>query len=351
MNSHPMSSETVGVIGAGSFGTTMANLLAANRKVILYDHNPEKVKQLHETRSFKGRPLDQSIELTADISRIPTECRVIFPVVPSAVFRTMLLELAPYLTPAHLILHATKGLHVDLPEGETLLSVSALHRDQVSTMSELIRRETPVVRVGCVAGPNLAIEIAEKQPAATVVASHFDEVIREGQSALRAPMFRVHGNHDLFGIELAGVLKNIMAIASGSLTGMGYGENSRALLITRGLAEMATIGQRLGADPKAFLGLAGLGDLVATCQSPLSRNYTVGLRLAKGEKLDSIISAMDEVAEGVKTVKIVRALTAHYKIPAPITLALYRTLFEDMEVERGMRLLMEFPFREDVEFI
>ncbi len=343
--------DTVGVIGGGSFGTTMANLLAANRKVILYDHNPDNIARLRETRAFKGRSLDANIDLTSEIGRIPHECNVIFPVVPSAYFRNMLRAMAPHLTPAHLMIHATKGLHVDLPEGKKLEDISRLHRDQVFTMSELIRKETSIVRVGCVAGPNLAAEIAENQPAATVVASHFDEVIREGQSALRSSMFRVHGNHDLFGIELAGVLKNIMAIASGILSGMGYGENSRALLITRGLAEMATIGKHLGADPRAFLGLAGLGDLVATCQSPLSRNYTVGLRLAKGEKLDEITQAMDEVAEGIKTVKIVRALTNQYKIPAPITLALNRTLFEDMEVERGMRLLMEFPFREDVEFI
>ena len=346
-----MSNEKVGVIGAGSFGTTVANLLAKNRPVLLYDRKEERVERLNATRKFKDWDMADNIEFTHQLERIPAECPTIFPVVPSAFFRDMLVELSPMLTPAHIMIHATKGLHVHLEEGQSLEEARTLRRDQISTMSELIRCETSVVRVGCIAGPNLATEIAQGHPAATVVASHFDEVIREGQSALRSSNFRVHGNHDLFGIEMAGVLKNIMAIAAGTLVGLGLGENTLALLITRGLAEMANIGIKLGADPRAFLGLAGIGDLIATCQSPLSRNFTVGARLAKGEKLPAIVAAMDEVAEGVKTVRIIRALTTQYKISAPITLVLYRILYEDMDVNRGLQLLMEFPFREDVEFI
>lgn len=201
------------------------------------------------------------------------------------------------------------------------------------------------------AGPNIAFEIDAGEPAATVIASRFDEVIREGQMALRSPMFRVHGNHDLIGIELAGVLKNIMAIVAGIIDGLGYGANTRGLFVTRGLAEVVHIGTGLGADPKAFLGLAGIGDLVTTSTSPLSRNFIVGQRLAEGENVEKIISSMDEIAEGIKTVKIIRALAQNHKIAAPITLALYKTLFEGMDIAKAVRLLMEFPFREDVEFL
>ncbi|MEZ4775780.1 MAG: NAD(P)H-dependent glycerol-3-phosphate dehydrogenase [Bacteroidia bacterium] len=345
------SNITVGVIGAGSFGTALANLLSENRRVLLYARRPEVVEILQKDRTYRGRNIQAKVSMTNSLEELARECELIFPVIPSENFREMLTDLSPFLNPSHKLIHGTKGLDVTLPEGERLRSVEKLNRTQVKTMSEVIMEETVVLRIGCAAGPNLASEIEEGQPAATVVASHFDEVIREGQSALRSGRFRVHGNHDLFGIELAGVLKNIMAIASGILHGLKYGDNTRALLITRGLAEMVNIGKALGADPKAFLGLAGIGDLVATSASHRSRNFTVGFRLAKGENLDEILESMEEVAEGLKTVCIVKALAANYKFSAPITQTLYKTLFEDMDLQHGMRLLMEFPFREDVEFI
>ncbi|MEL6652002.1 MAG: NAD(P)H-dependent glycerol-3-phosphate dehydrogenase, partial [Bacteroidota bacterium] len=313
MSLPPTSNELVGVIGAGSFGTTVANLLARNQSVLLYDRSAEKVATLSAEKRFKNWDMHPGIEYTDDLERLCRECRVIFPVIPSQYFRSLLADLGPFLTPGHSLIHAIKGLDVSLPEGETLQSVGSLDRSQVKTMSELIRSETMVARVGCMAGPNLAGEIADGMPAATVVASPFDQVISEGKAVLRSPDFRVHASQDMLGIELAGVLKNVMAIASGILGGLGYGDNTRALLITRGLAEMANIGTKLGADPRAFLGLAGIGDLVATCYSPRSRNYTVGYRLAKGESLDEIIDSMEEVAEGVKTVCIVKALASHYR--------------------------------------
>ncbi|MDX2249449.1 MAG: NAD(P)H-dependent glycerol-3-phosphate dehydrogenase [Bacteroidia bacterium] len=345
------SNETVGVIGSGSFGTALANLLAENRRVLLYARRPEVAEKFQKDRTYRGRSIHAKVSMTNSLSELAKECELIFPVVPSENFREMLAGLGPFLKPSHKLIHGIKGLDVQLPKGEDLRTVEKLNRSQVKTMSEVIMEETVVLRVGCAAGPNLASEIEEGQPAATVVASHFDEVIREGQGALRSSRFRVHGNHDLFGIELAGVLKNIMAIAAGILHGLNYGDNTRALLVTRGLAEMVHIGKALGADPKAFLGLAGIGDLVATSSSPRSRNFTVGFRLAKGETLDQILESMEEVAEGIKTVCVVKALAANYKFSAPITQTLYKTLFEDMDLQHGMRLLMEFPFREDVEFI
>lgn len=340
-----------GVIGAGSFGLAVANLLAKNRHVVLYARRPEIIDALQTSRSYNGFPLDEHIRLTNDLKDISSSCNVMFPIVPSNNFRALMMDLSPYLSPEHILIHGTKGFDIQLAEGETLQSLKSLEKDRVKTMTEVIMEESVVKRVGCMAGPNLANEISEGQPAATVVASRFEEVIRAGQTALRSSMFRVHGNSDLLAIELAGVLKNIMAIAAGILHGKGYGDNTLALLITRGLAEMATIGKTLGANPKSFLGLAGVGDLIATCSSPKSRNYTVGYRLGKGEKLAQIMETMEEVAEGVKTVAIVKALAAYYKFPCPITQTLYKTLFDEMDLDRGLLLLMEYPFREDVEFL
>ncbi|MEM6805181.1 MAG: NAD(P)H-dependent glycerol-3-phosphate dehydrogenase [Bacteroidota bacterium] len=351
MASQDLSKETVGVIGAGSFGTAVANLLAQNKEVLLYARRPEVAKDLHKNRIYKGRKLNEAVELTNKLEELAQRCQLIFPIIPSENFRDMLQKLSPYLYPYHILIHGTKGFSLRLKEGENLDEPTSLNKSQVQTMSELIREETVVRRIGCMAGPNIAYEIDAGEPAATVIASHFDEVIREGQMALRSSMFRVHGNHDLIGIELAGVLKNIMAIVSGIIDGLGYGANTRGLFVTRALAEIVHIGTGLGADPKAFFGLAGIGDLVTTSTSPRSRNFIVGQRLAKGEKLDEILASMDEVAEGIKTVKIIRALVNKHKLAAPITMALNRTLFEGMDIAKGVRLLMEFPFREDVEFL
>lgn len=343
--------EPVGVIGAGSFGTVLANLLAENRQVLLYARRPEVAERIMRERAWEGQAIHPQVTVTTDLARVAGECELLFPVVPSEFFREMIRKFAPHLRPWHKVIHGTKGLDVELSEGTSLDTVRRLRRAQVHTMSEVIRQETMVVRIGCIAGPNLAGEIGEGQPAATVVASRFDEVIREVTNALRSSMFRVHGNHNLLGVELAGVLKNIMAIASGILEGLGYGENTRGLLITRGLAEMIHIGTALGAEVQPFLGLAGIGDLVATCHSRRSRNFNVGYRLAQGEPLESIMASMDEVAEGIKTVRIIHALTAEHKITAPIALSLYRTLFEGMDIAKGVRLLMEYPFTEDVEYL
>jgi glycerol-3-phosphate dehydrogenase (NAD(P)+) len=351
MASNTTSDYPVGVVGAGSFGFAVANLLAKNKDVILFARRPEVVEALTATRQWEGRDLHPRVVATNDLEFLANRCQLLIPVIPSENFRELMRRLSPFLCPDHLMIHATKGFDIQLKEGETLSNLGALERERVKTMSEVIMEESVVRRIGCMAGPNLAAEIADEQPAATVVASRFEEVVRAGQVALRSSMFRVHGNKDLLGIELAGVLKNIMAIAAGILHGMGYGDNTLALLITRGLAEMATIGKALGADPKAFLGLAGIGDLVATCSSPRSRNYTVGYRLGKGEQLSDIVASMDEVAEGIKTVSLVRALAAYYKFPCPITQALYKTLYEDLSLDRGLLLLMEYPFREDVEFL
>jgi len=351
MSSNPLSNEYVGVIGAGSFGTVFANLLAQNRKVILYARRPEAADELDKARVYKSWKLDDRVELTSEPQYLAENCELIFPVVPSQNFRAMLQRFAPFLQPHHKMIHATKGLAVSVAEDTPLHKIESLHRDQVRTMTELIREETVVMRVGCVAGPNLAAEIAHGQPAATVVASSFDEVIREGQTALRSSNFRVHGARDVTGIELAGVLKNVMAIAAGILEGLGYGANTRSMLITRGLAEMVALAKPLGAEVNAFLGLAGIGDLIATCSSRDSRNFTVGYQLAQGKSAKQVLQEMDETAEGVQTVAIAKALAQAYHVPVPITTLLHRILFESYDIQKGIRLLMEIPYTEDGELV
>jgi glycerol-3-phosphate dehydrogenase (NAD(P)+) len=347
-----MSAKYVGVIGAGSFGTVVANLLAENTKVKLFTRNPAKIEDIKTNRVNVGYKLHNNIEVCDSLERIAGECETLFPIIPSSGFRKMMKDFSPYLHPYHTMIHGTKGLDVTLPEGMTIDQNNVeFNRDNVKTMSEVIRDESVVVRIGCLAGPNLAKEISNKQPAATVVASSFDSVIKEGQRLLRGDLFQVYGNKDLIGIELTGVLKNIIALASGALDGLGYGENARAMLISRGLVEMIYLGKALGGNLQAFIGLAGVGDLVATSSSKFSRNFTVGNRLAQGENIKEIILSMNEVAEGVNTVKIVKKFAEHYGFRAPITETLFKILNGDKSVEDGLTYLMKIPLNVDIDFI
>lgn len=345
------SEKPVGVIGAGNFGSVIANMLAESRRVMLYTRYPERAAQIRSTRKSRGIDLHSDIEITTDLAALAKSCDILFPIVPSSVFRSMMKELAPHLRPYHLLIHGTKGLDLKLPQGETLASMKVLDRSMVRTMSEVIREESVVVRIGCLAGPNLSRELAERQPSATVIASPFQEVIQTGKRLLRSDRFQVYENNDLTGVELAGILKNIIAIAAGALSGLGLGENARALLISRGAVEMVYLGRAMGGSTKAFLGVAGVGDLVATCSSPTSRNFTVGYRLAKGEKLSDILADMDEVAEGVNAVQIARKCADFYRVRALITETVYRVLFEEMTVPDALSYLMRYPLSLDIDFL
>jgi len=351
MTSKDSSEKPVGVVGAGNFGTAIANILALNRKVLLYARDEKVIKHILDTREHLGYQVHKHITPTNDLEYLSSQCEVIFPIVPSLHFRSMMKNLSPFLHPYHVLIHGTKGFDVKLPKGETIESMKTLNRSEVMTMSEVIRQESVVVRIGCLAGPNLSRELAERQPSATVVASPFNEVIQIGKKLLRNDRFQVYENNDLVGVELAGVLKNIIAIASGALSGLGYGENAKGLLISRGAVEMVYLGRAMGGDTKAFLGLAGIGDLVTTCNSPQSRNFTVGYRLAKGEKLSAILEDMEEVAEGVNTVRIAKKCADHYKVRALITDTVYKVLFEDLTVKDALANLMRYPFNADIDFI
>ena len=343
--------KTIGVIGAGSFGTALANLIAENHNVLLYARRPERHDNIVNTRTNLGQKMHDRVTSTVDIKEVTEKCTLIFPTVPSAYFKETLMQFSPYLRPDHILIHGTKGFHINLSNEDRAEEIKELGRASIDTMSELIRKETVVIRVGCISGPNLASELSNLQPAGTVIASHFDEVIKLGRSVLRSPRFQVFGSHDLTGVELAGTLKNIIAIASGALSGLELGENARALLITKSLSEMVRIGTVLGGDMKTFLGLAGIGDIIATSSSTHSRNYTVGFRMAKGERLQDILAHSDEVAEGINTVEITKLLADYYKVRIPITQMLYRALFENMPVEEALKYLMKYPFDKDVDFL
>jgi len=347
-----MSEKPIGVIGAGSFGTTVANLLAENSQVLIYARSKEIFEQMRDTQMSNEYQLSEKVTPIETLEELASRTEIIFPVVSSSGFRDMMRNVAPYLHPYHTLIHGTKGLDVSLPEGVSIDDADVIiNRDNVKTMSEVILEESAVVKVGCLAGPNLAREIADHHPAATVVASRFDSVIADGQRLLRNERFQVYGNKDLIGIELTGVLKNIIAIAAGALSGLGYGENARALLVSRGMVEMIYLGKALGGNTEAFIGLAGIGDLIATCSSSLSRNFTVGYRLAQGNNLTQIISSMHEVAEGVNTVRIIKMFAEYYQFRAPITEKIYQVLFADLTVKEALQYLMKIPLNVDIDFL
>ncbi|MBK6609535.1 MAG: NAD(P)-dependent glycerol-3-phosphate dehydrogenase [Sphingobacteriales bacterium] len=344
---------TYGVIGGGSFGTAIANLIAHNGKVLLLVRKPEVVNNILNTGEHRGQKMHPNIQPILDAAQLCQNCQLLFPVIPSDEFKGMINSLAKWLRPDHVLIHGTKGLNIQHLNYSSSNDgkIQKLSREHIKTMSDLICQQSVVIRVGCLSGPNLAREIAAGQPTATVIASRFDEVIELGKTALKSERFKVYGSHDITGIELAGVLKNIMAIGSGMLSGLGFGENTRAMLITRGLGEMVKLGQALGAEAHAFMGLAGIGDLVATCSSSLSRNYTVGYQLSQGKTLPDIIAQLGEVAEGVKTIKLARGLIENYHIQAPITESLYNIIFNNMPISEGLRYLMEHQLDKDADFM
>jgi glycerol-3-phosphate dehydrogenase (NAD(P)+) len=341
--------KKIGVVGAGSFGTAIANLIAINKDVLLYSRNPDLVKQINTTHQNLQVELSHRIRATNDLEEVANACHLIFPIVPSDRFREMMQNLGPHLRPFHILIHGTKGFDLRRKPGEPEnLPVS---RKDIHTMSEVIRQESSVVRIGCLSGPNLAGEIMEGQPTATVIASHFKEVINLGKEALTSGQFQVFGSHELLGAELAGALKNSIAIGSGILAGRGLGKNIQALLITRGLMEMIGFGRAMGATPEAFLGTAGIGDLICTATSEKSRNFTFGRRLGAGESVQEIKATMPELAEGIRTLQIARDLAEFYELHTPITEMLYRAVYENYPIDKAIGLLMKYPYYVDVDFL
>ncbi len=342
--------QKVAVIGAGSFGIAIANLLSHNVEVIIVARSQETAEKINRDHRMFGVEVSSKIKATVNLKDALTQCHLIFPIIPSDDFEAMIKEASASLTPAHILIHGTKGFVIsDIDEKD--IETKGVRREQVLTMSELIRKETSVVRIGCLSGPNLAKEILDGQPTATVIASEFDEVINLGIEVLSSNKFYVFGSNDLKGAQIAGTLKNIIAIGSGILDGIGMGKNIQAILITRGLNEIIHFGQKMGASSSAFLGTAGIGDLIATATSPDSRNYQFGRRIGLGEKAMDILKSSDELAEGVRTLRIVYFLLQSSKLRSPIIEVLYKIVFEGMNILDAINQLMRYPIKKDVDFI
>jgi glycerol-3-phosphate dehydrogenase (NAD(P)+) len=324
--------ERVAVIGAGSWGTTLAKVLADNgRKVLLWTRREELARQVneqHENRDYlPDVKLPENVEACSDLERIGNTCHLILMVVPSHGMRATARALGDFLTGEHVVIHAAKGIE----------------EDSFKRMSEILREETCLRKIGVLSGPNLARELAKKQPTGTLVASHFDEVYERAAAALNNDHFRVYGGRDVIGAEVGGAFKNIVALAAGVAAGLGFGENTKALLLTRGLSEMARYGIAMNAELLTFGGMAGMGDLIATCSSPLSRNHQVGARLAAGESLSAIQEHMRMVAEGVKTTRAVHDYADKKGLDLPIVRAVYHLLYEGGDVPTLMQDLMSIP--------
>ncbi len=344
--------KPVGVIGSGKFGTTIAKLLSENVDVLLLSRREEVVEAINEKHHFLGMDLSPRIVCTNDQEEFAASCDLIFPVVPSKSFRWMMQGIAPFLRPRHIMIQCTKGLDVGEISLESVKggTVRILPKD-VKTMTEVIQEESVVVRVGCLSGPNLSSEIMAGEPAATVIASRFDEVVNIGKKVLQSDVFRVYGTRDLKGAEWGGVLKNCYAIASGMIHGMGFGYNLRAVLITRSISEMVRLAHEMGSSKKAFFGMSGIGDMIATASVNKSRNFSVGERLGKGEKLEDILNSMTEPAEGLRTVIIARELSRHFGLHLPIVEILFKIIYEDFDKQKALVYLMNYPYTEDVDFM
>jgi len=322
-------SENVAVVGAGSWGTTLAKILGENgHDVLLWARNEDLCGQInteHENRKYlPGHKLADSVVATTDLQRTCETCQLILFVVPSHGFRPIAHEMGQYINGEHAVVHCTKGIE----------------QDTYKRMSEVLREETPTRKIGVLAGPNLAPELAKKQPAGTLVASRFHQVYKLAQQALHNRYFRVYSSTDVIGAEIGATFKNIVAVAAGVVDGLKMGDNTKAMLMTRGLNEMGHLGAAMGANVFTFGGMAGIGDLVATCSSPLSRNHRVGVGLAQGKTWGQLLEEMQMVAEGVRAAKAVQSFGAKHGLHLPIVSAVYRVLYEDAEVAGEMQRLM-----------
>lgn len=326
-------------LGGGSFGTAMANLAAKNGcDATLWVRDKKTVKTLQKTRINKkylpNHRLDDRLKFSHDLQNAIKDKDIIFVAVPSSAVRETLQTIAPFIS-HQAVVSLTKGME----------------KDTFALMSDIIQDELPQVNFGVLSGPNLALEIMDNMPSATVIASGSEPLRHAVQSALHGGVFRVFASDDVKGVELGGALKNIYAIAMGMAEAYGVGENTKAMLLTRALAEMSRFGVAVGANPLTFLGLSGVGDLYATCNSTLSRNYRVGNMLGKGITLDVATKKLGQTAEGLNTIVQVHERAKQLGVYMPITHALYSVIYED-KAALGVALhLMETGFRSDVEFV
>ncbi|MEL0619125.1 NAD(P)H-dependent glycerol-3-phosphate dehydrogenase [Psychrobacter proteolyticus] len=326
-------------LGGGSFGTAMANLAARNGcDTTLWVRNKRTVKAMAKTQTNKkylpSYKLDDRLKYSHDLAASVKDKDIVFIAVPGLAFRETLKNIAPFIS-GQSIVSLTKGME----------------KDTFAMMSDIIKEVLPEVNFGVMSGPNLAIEIMKNMPSATVIASESEPLRHAVQAALHSAFFRVFASDDIRGVELGGALKNIYAIAMGMAAAYEVGENTKAMILTRALAEMSRFGVEEGANPLTFLGLSGVGDLYATCSSELSRNYRIGNMLGRGMSIDAAVKKLGQTAEGVNTIQQVHEKATKAGIYMPITHALYAVIYED-KAALGVALhLMEAGFRSDVEFV
>ncbi len=337
MNTDFWSNSKVTVLGGGSFGTVLANLVAQNcSQVTLYLRSEEQSRTLNATRMnpsySKDLTLDPKIRAVSTYEKaFEAKPDLVLFALPSYVTREQARLTAGYFSGSEIVLHSTKGIE----------------ENSLKRISVVLSEELPIKRIGALSGPNLAGEIVKNEPAATMIASAFDDVVEAGEALFNTPRFRVYTSRDIIGVEWGGTLKNIFAIAAGILESLGLGWNTKSLLLSRGLAEMARFGVAMGAEPETFLGLAGMGDLIATCSSSQSRNFRVGYHLAKGAKLEDVLKDLGQVAEGVRTTRIVFEYAKTRGVEMPITETVYQILQGTWSVERGVEHLMTRPSVQD----
>lgn len=322
--------KAVAVVGAGSWGTAIADLLGTKGlQVTLWAFEPEVADAINRSREnsvyLKSMKLSENITATSVLEECVRNQDVVVSVSPSQVVRAVMKQAAAFMKKDCLVVNASKGI-----ENETL-----------STMSDVFEEVLdPSHKKAFMSGPSFAVEVASKQPTVVSVAAVEEKTAQRAQALFSAPYFRVYTSTDVVGLELGGSLKNVIAIAAGISDGLGYGHNARAALITRGLAEISRLGLAMGASPISFSGLAGMGDLVLTCTGDLSRNRTVGIQIGQGKKLDEILREMKAVAEGVRTAKSAYELSLKQKVEMPITEQVYQILFENKDPKAAVLDLM-----------
>ncbi len=322
--------QEIGVIGAGSWGTTLANLLALKgHKVILWVRRPELCRSILEKQEnvdyLPNIKLSRNIIPTSSLKDSVKDVTVL--AVPSHGLRKISTEIRNCVSDNTIFVSTIKGIEADSLFTVSQLLIDVFHDQRLPDFAVL-------------SGPSFAVEVCNELPTAICVSSEKEDLAQRVQQLFNTQHFRVYTNSDVIGVELGGALKNVLAIATGICDGLSLGENSRAALITRGLTEMIRLGVKMGAKIETFSGLSGLGDLILTCTGKSSRNHTVGFRLGKGEKLDEILSTMNMVAEGVRTAKAVHSLTKKYNLEMPICDQVYRILYENKSPKTAVFELM-----------
>ncbi|AOM82794.1 NAD(P)H-dependent glycerol-3-phosphate dehydrogenase [Salisediminibacterium beveridgei] len=331
----------VTVVGSGSWGTALSMVLADNgHRVSLWSRSIEQVEAINQDRrNPKYVPdivLPEGIKATADMAEALNNTEVVVVVVPTKAMRQVLPEIRKHLDKAVLFVHASKGI-----EPETNMRISEIIEEEIP---EALRRGVVVL-----SGPSHAEEVCEKQPTTVTSACEDDELAREIQDLFMNNDFRVYTNPDVIGVEMGGALKNIIAIGAGMTAGLGFGDNAKAALMTRGLAEIARLGLKLGANPMTFAGLGGLGDLIVTCTSVHSRNWRAGYALGLGKSVQEVEKDLGMVVEGIRTTKAAYQLATKLNVEMPITEELYQVLFHDKPVNEAVAELMGRVKKQEVE--